>query len=249
VDPKHQQRFEQRFGFPLIEGWAMTETGAGAMIVARGAAPRRQPLLRQTGAGLPAEASWMTTAPMSPGEPASCSCAAPARIREQGFFSGYYKDEAATSEAWRGGWFHTGDVVGPAPMVRGHFVDRKKNVIRRSGENIAAVEVEGALFQHPAVLNCAVAPVADDIRGEEVIACILLHEGIPADRAMAETLFAHCSERLAYFKAPGWLAFVDSLPTTATQKVQRGEMKKLVAELVDSGRALDLRELKRQRRG
>lgn len=183
------------------------------------------------------------------GEPGELLVRSAGADPRSGFFSGYYKDAAATEEAWRDGWFHTGDVVRAGADGALHFVDRKKNVIRRSGENIAAVEVEGALFQHPAVLNCAVAPVADDIRGEEVIACILLHEGIPADRATAETLFAHCSERLAYFKAPGWLAFVDSLPTTATQKVQRGEMKKLVAELVDSGRALDLRELKRQRRG
>ena len=79
-----------------------------------------------------------------------------------GFFREYLKDADATAEAWDGGWFHTGDVVRRGPDGSLHFVDRRKNVIRRSGENIAAVEVESALRQHPAVAAVAVAPIADD---------------------------------------------------------------------------------------
>ncbi len=75
-----------------------------------------------------------------------------------GFFREYLKDPDATAEAWEGGWFHTGDVVRRGPDGSLHFVDRRKNVIRRSGENIAAVEVESALRQHPAVAAVAVAP-------------------------------------------------------------------------------------------
>ena len=90
-----------------------------------------------------------------------------------GFFREYLKDPAATAEAWAGGWFHTGDVVRRAPDGSLHFVDRRKNVIRRSGENIAAVEVEGALRQHPGVAGVAVAPTADPVRGEEVFACVV----------------------------------------------------------------------------
>jgi len=248
VDPKHQERFEQRFGFPLIEGWAMTETGAAACVMAnveprhagtrcfgRPPAYMQHRLIDDAGADVP---------PGAPGELLVRSAGPDPRA---GFFTGYYKDPEATEAAWRGGWFHTGDVVRQGEDGSLHFVDRKKNVIRRSGENIAAVEVEGALFQHPAVLNCAVAPVADDIRGEEVMACVIARAGTERTAETAAALFEHCRERLAYFKAPGWIAFVDALPTTATQKVQRGEMKKLAARLLAGGDAIDLRERKRRR--
>jgi acyl-CoA synthetase (AMP-forming)/AMP-acid ligase II len=122
------------------------------------------------------------------------------------------------------------------------FVDRRKNVIRRSGENIASVEVESALRQHPAVAAVAVAPIADPVRGEEVFACIVARP--PADAALAAEITAWCVERLAYYKAPGFIAFVAELPLTSTQKIQRGELRALVAELAEG--AHDTRGLKRR---
>jgi len=112
--------------------------------------------------------------------------------------------------------------------------------------------VEGALFQNPLIDNCAVAPVPDDIRGEEVMACILLREpnnqdATPDPDAIANAIFDACSELLSYYKVPGYIAFVETLPTTATQKVQRGEMKKLCQSLMASGQCTDLRERKRRR--
>ena len=100
----------------------------------------------------------------------------------RGCFSGYLNDEAATEEAWRGGWFHTGDVVlrGPDGML--HFVDRKKNIIRRSGENIAAAEVEAVLLTHPDVQQAAVMAVKDALREEEVLACVVLSQPKAAER-------------------------------------------------------------------
>ena len=94
-----------------------------------------------------------------------------------GFFSGYYKDEKATAEAWRDGWFHTGDAVRRGPDGALHFVDRLKNIIRRAGENIAALEVEAALAGHPAIAQVAVIAVPDPIRDEEVMACVVLQHG------------------------------------------------------------------------
>jgi len=125
-----------------------------------------------------------------------------------------------------------------------HFVDRRKNVIRRSGENIAAVEVESALRQHPAVAAVAVAPAPDPVRGEEVFACIVLQADTAASDALAHDITAWCLERLAYYKAPGLIAFVPELPLTSTQKIQRGELKSLVAALIDH--AHDTRALKRR---
>jgi crotonobetaine/carnitine-CoA ligase len=90
-----------------------------------------------------------------------------------GFFSGYLRNEAATEEAWRGGWFHTGDVARRDASGMLFFVDRKKHIIRRSGENIAAAEVKAVLQEHEAVVQVAVLPVPDDLREEEVPACIV----------------------------------------------------------------------------
>src|SRR5204862_1168548 len=103
-----------------------------------------------------------------------------------GFFSGYLKDEMATEEAWRGGWFHTGDVVRQAPDGMLYFVDRKKNIIRRAGENIAAAEVEATLQAHEAVAQVAVLAVPDEIREEEVMACVVPAAGATPDRALAD---------------------------------------------------------------
>ena len=92
----------------------------------------------------------------------------------RGFFSGYLKDEPATAEAWRDGWFHTGDCVRRGAGRQLHFVDRRKNIIRRTGENIAALEVEACLAGHPAVGQVAVIAAPDSVRDEEVLACVVL---------------------------------------------------------------------------
>lgn len=158
------------------------------------------------------------------------------------FFSGYYKDESATEDAWRGGWWHTGDVVREGDDGSLYFIDRRKNVIRRSGENIAAVEVEATLLQHDAIKSCAVCAVPDEIRGDEVFAFLTLESPIEPIK-----VFEYCMERLAYFKVPAYIAVVEALPLTASQKVSRGDVKRLARECLASGGAQDVRELKKRR--
>src|SRR4029453_9666393 len=97
----------------------------------------------------------------------------------RGCFSGYLDDPAATEAAWRDGWFHTGDVVARGPDGVLPFVNRKKNTIRRSGENIAAAEVEAVLLTHPEVAQTAVMAVKDELREEEVLACVVLKRQMP----------------------------------------------------------------------
>jgi acyl-coenzyme A synthetase/AMP-(fatty) acid ligase len=247
VDPRHQERFEARFGFPLIEGWAMTETGAAGCIMAN-----REPRhvgTRCFGKPLPHLATRVIDEAgneVSEGAPGELLVRHSGADPRRGFFSGYYKDPQATEEAWTGGWFHTGDVVRKGPDGSFHFVDRKKNVIRRSGENIAAVEVEGILFQAPGVENCAVAPVPDDIRGEEVMACVILKDGAPGSLERARAIFDFCIERMVYYKVPGYIAFVPQLPKTSTEKIQRGELKKLCRDLLEQSRCFDFRDRKRR---
>lgn len=228
VDPKLQVAFEERFGIPLVEAWAMTETGAGAVI----AAATEDRLIAQASIGRP-EASVECKLVDDAGNPASQGELLVRRTGDNpryGFFSEYYKDPAATNEAWANGWFHTGDIVRKDNDGNYYFVDRKKNVIRRSGENISAVEVESMLLRHPDVLAAGVAAVPDEVRGDEVFACLKVSD---PSAEKAKTITTWCLNQMAYYKAPGYIAFVDQLPLTPTQKIQRATLKDLVASLLD----------------
>jgi len=222
VEPQLHAVFEQRFGFPLIEVWGMTEM---VRVLLDNELPR-QAGTRAFGRPVPGidvrvvDEQDRDVAAETPGEMViRHSAATPCR----GFFSSYLKDEQATAQAWRGGWFHTGDTVRQDRDGMLHFVDRKKNIIRRSGENIAAAEVAAVLQAHEAVKQVAVMAVIDEMREEEVLACVVLHDDA-AREASAVTLFRHCYAQLAYFKAPGWIYFTDALPTTGTQKIQKHQI-------------------------
>jgi acyl-coenzyme A synthetase/AMP-(fatty) acid ligase len=156
-----------------------------------------------------------------------------------GFFSGYLGDPAATEAAWAGGWFHTGDVVRADGDGLLYFVDRMKSIVRRSGENISALEVEAALLADPAVHQAAVTPVSDPMREEEVFAFI-----VPRIGDGPEAILDRLAQRLSYHKLPGWVLSVADLPLNSTQKLQRGTLRKLAETAVADGRARDLRRHK-----
>ncbi|MBR1194690.1 AMP-binding protein [Bradyrhizobium sp. AUGA SZCCT0240] len=250
VDKALHDPFEARFGFPLVEAWAMTETGAGAVVVAS-QEPRHTgtSCFGRLGAELEARIVVEGGADAGVDEPGELLVRHAGAAPRYGFFREYLKDAEATAEAWDGGWFHTGDVVRRGPDGAFHFVDRKKNVIRRSGENISAVEVESVLMQHPAVRQVAVAPAPDPVRGDEVFACVVSEGSSPdaaARKQIAADLVAWSLSRLAYYKAPGYVAFVSALPLTSTQKIQRGALKELVAATIGSDRCIDTRSLKKR---
>ncbi len=247
-DPKHQQVFEARFGFPLIEAWAMTESGGGGMIVAN-QEPRH---VGRRCIGTPAGSTEFRVVDecdrdVAPGEDGELLVRSAGDDPRHGFFSGYYNNEAATEEGWAGGWWHTGDVVRQGADGSLYFVDRRKNVIRRSGENIAAVDVEAALLTHPAVANCVVTAVPDELRGDEVFAFVVGDKVYSDPREFARRLFESAYASLSYFKAPGYFAFVDDLPLTASQKISRAEVRQLARTCVEDGDAIDLRCLKKRR--
>jgi acyl-CoA synthetase (AMP-forming)/AMP-acid ligase II len=249
VDPRQHAAFEQRFGVPLLEAWAMTETGAGAVVIAD-----REPRGVGTGCfGRPAPAVEIhiedeTGAPCLPGQAGELLVRAAGPDPRAGFFTAYLHEPEATEAAWAGGWFHTGDLVRADPAGALYFVDRKKNLIRRSGENVSAAEVETVLRRHPAVADVALAAAPDPLRGEEVLACIVPRAPVAAAAApaLALDLVRHALAELSYFKVPGWVAFLDALPLTASQKVARGEMKALAARLLAEGACHDTRALKRR---
>jgi crotonobetaine/carnitine-CoA ligase len=223
--------FEERFGTLLVEAYGMTETG---MNFAEPLDERRR--IGDHGCGLPfadVEVRVVGDGDVDLGPDQFGQLLLRARDPSNprfGFMRGYHKDERATEEAWRGGWFHTGDVVARDADGRARFVGRRKEIIRRSGENIAAAEVEEVLRLHPAVADVAVVPVQDPIREQEVGAVIVLGEGHD-EAAAADELWEWCAERLAYFKVPRYLAYVESLPRTATEKVA----KNVLATQLDVG--------------
>jgi acyl-CoA synthetase (AMP-forming)/AMP-acid ligase II len=283
VSPRLHATFEERFGFPLLEAWAMTETGAGAVMIANreprkvgtacfGTAEARidyrvvDEAGHDVGTGEPGElwvrgssvGSRSATATVTstgartgagPGTSAVPGTGpAPVSTSRFGFFREYLKEPEATAEAWAGGYFHTGDIVSVDPDGDFHFIDRKKNVIRRSGENISAVEVESVLLQHPNIASVGVTAVPDEVRGDEVMACLVPRIAVEAAgrEAFARDVQQFCLGRLAYYKAPGYVGFCERLPLTATEKIQRAQLKDLGRQLLATSTCVDLRSAKKR---
>jgi fatty-acyl-CoA synthase len=139
-------------------------------------------------------------------------------VRGNVVMKGYYNDPEATAKAFAGGWFHTGDAAVVHPDGYAEIRDRIKDVIISGGENISSVEVEGVLLRHPAVQEAAVVGLADEKWGEAPHAFVILKPGASATE---DELRQFTRERLAHFKAPHTITFVDELPKTATGKIQK----------------------------
>lgn len=247
VHPDHHALFEARFGVPLLEGWAMTETG-GTCLLASVQEPRHvgtRSLGRPSRPGPAMEVRLVDDqgADVRRGQPGELWVRAAGHEPMRGLFSGYLNDPAATAAILAEGWLHTGDIMVQSPDGSLHFLDRKKNVIRRSGENIAALEVEGVLNTHPLVSRAAVVAADDPIRGEEVLAVIVPHPGAD-EPALAASLLAHAADRLAYYKVPGFVVFCDVLPVTSTQKLRKADLGALAKNPMIDPRAHDLRQQK-----
>ena len=137
-------------------------------------------------------------------------------------FKGYWEQPEETGRAIRDGYFHTGDLAVWDATSSIHIVDRQKDVIISGGENISSPEIEEALYQHPAVLECAVIGVPHEKWGETPKALVVLREG---QSATQDELIAFCRERLAHFKCPTSVEFPDELPRTATGKLQKFRLR------------------------
>jgi fatty-acyl-CoA synthase len=143
-------------------------------------------------------------------------------MRGNNVMAGYFDDPEATDEAFRGGWFHSGDlgVMESDGYVR--LMDRAKDVVVSGGENISTVEVEQALVSHDAVLEAAVIGVPDERWGESPKAFVVLAGGKKVDE---DELIDHVRDSIARFKAPREIVFLDELPKTSTGKVQKFELR------------------------
>ena len=218
VEPALHQEFETRFGIPLVECWGMTEM---CRVLYNNEEPRQ---IHTRAMGRPRDDLQVKVVDendqeVARGKPGEMVVRHSEKTPRAGAFSGYLNKEKETEEAWKSGWFHTGDTVTMDETGMLYFVDRAKNIIRRAGENIAAAEVENCLFEIEFVSKIACIAVKDDIREEEVMACVVLEDGKKKSKEAAEILFNYAIEKMAYFKAPGYILFMDDLPVTGTQKV------------------------------
>jgi long-chain acyl-CoA synthetase len=143
-------------------------------------------------------------------------------IRGHNIMKGYYKNPEATAEAFKGGWFHTGDLAYMDDDGFFFIVDRKKDLVIRGGYNVYPREVEEVLFAHPAVAEAAVIGKPDEKLGEEVLAIVALKPG--AD-ATPEEIQGWCKERLAAYKYPREVRIVDELPKGPTGKILKKELR------------------------
>lgn len=208
--------FTERFGIGLVDGFGSTETNfvVGTTLdrqapgwmgpVYPGFAAR---VLDEGGAELPdgvsGELALRTDEPLA-------------------FAAGYLNLPDKTREAWRDGWFHTGDRVIRRPDGYFRFVDRLKDSIRRRGENVSSFEVEQVLLSHPAVATAAAFPVRSELAEDEIMVALVLR----ADHALTpEALMEFCAPRLPYFAVPRYVEFVDALPLTENGKVQKFRLR------------------------
>jgi crotonobetaine/carnitine-CoA ligase len=143
-------------------------------------------------------------------------------LRNPALMAGYWRDPERTAEALRDGWLYTGDMAWRDEDGFFYFSDRKKDIVRRRGENVSSLEVELVLNDHPGVLESAIVGVPSDLTDEELLAVVVRQPGAtPAP----EELTGWCAERLAPFKVPRFVMFADELPKTPTQKIEKHRIR------------------------
>jgi fatty-acyl-CoA synthase len=213
-----------RIGFDLTHVYGLTETYGPAAVAARRAEWATRNLAEQTrlngrqGVRYVLQEAMTVLDPATMTEvPADGEVLGEIMFRGNIVMKGYLKNPEATAQAFAGGWFHTGDLAVLEPDRYAKIRDRSKDVIISGGENISSLEVEDALYRHPAVMACAVVAAPDPKWGERPLAYVELKAG---SRATAEELIAHCRALLAGYKLPREVRFED-IPKTATGKIQK----------------------------
>ena len=209
--------FEQKFGVVILEGYGLSETAStttfNVSAEERKAYSVGKPIWGTETAIWSEDGKLLPPGKDNVGELVT---------RGSHVMKGYLNRPEATAEAFAGGWFHTGDLGYMDEDGFFFIVDRKKELIIRGGYNVYPREVEEVLYAHPAVAEVAVIGVPDDRLGEEVRAVIALKDGQSLDEAEA---IAYCKERLAAYKYPRSVQFIDALPKNATGKILKKELK------------------------
>ncbi len=218
-----RDELEARYGMRIVSGFGMSETTFGLLEPfderrrpgAMGF-PRHHPdpQIARTEAKIVDESG----AEVPDGTPGELVLRGPATML------GYFNDPEKTDEALRGDWLHTGDMAFRDTDGQFFFLDRKKDIVRRRGENVSSLEVEDTISDHPAVLECAVVGVPSDFTDEDLMVYVVPRAGY---ELAFDELAAWTEQRLARFKVPRYYARIDALPKTPTQKVEKHRLRSL----------------------
>lgn len=213
------REFEERFGAPMLEVYAMTEVGV--LICSERVDDRRE-----NSSGKPH--GWAEIMVVDQDDnPVPPNTVGHLLLRPSvinTYMIEYVNKPAETLAAWRNLWYHSGDLGTMDEDGYVYFIGREAHWVRRRGENVSAFEVEKALSEHPAVLDCAIVGVLSDVGDEDIKAYVQVAEG--AEQPAPMDLVAWCRERIAYFKVPRYIEFVDGFPRTMTKnEIARHELR------------------------
>ncbi|MBP7526331.1 MAG: AMP-binding protein [Syntrophorhabdaceae bacterium] len=208
--------FQKRFAVTLVEGYGMTEIGIPLVNTLKDNKPGTCGRIYPGYSLRVVDDNGFEVGPNTPGE---------LLIRPSKQYSmmlEYYKMPEKTVDAWQDLWFHTGDYLRYDDDGYFYFIDRKKDALRRRGENISSFEVENTINSHPAVMESAAIAVKSPMGEDEVMVCLSLK---PGESLQPERLIDFCSEKMAYFMVPRYLRFMRELPKTPTQKIQKQQLR------------------------
>lgn len=224
LPPDLHRRFEERFGVRVMVGYGMSECTFGTITPLDGSSP-----LGSMGKPRCHPAPHVRSdIAIVRDDAARCVAGEIGEIVLRGptVMLGYLDDEERTREALRDGWLYSGDLAYRDEDDNYFFMDRKKELIRRRGENVAPAEVEAVLTRHSAVQQVAVVPAPSELTDEEIVAFVVLVPGAAESEA---ALQRWCADRMAAFKIPQRIVFVDTIPLTASGKVARQQLKAQLA--------------------
>jgi acyl-CoA synthetase (AMP-forming)/AMP-acid ligase II len=217
VAPATVKRLQDKMPKAMVSNaWGMTEAGPAFCFM-----PEEERDKRIGSVGKPMPPTEFRIVDEITGEELAPRAIGELVVRNPGREREYFNDPEATAATWRDGWLHSGDLAYLDEDGFLYIVGRAKDVIIRGGNNIHATDVESVLYEHPAVREAAVASIPHDVLGEDVAAWIVLAEG---EHATPEDLVAFCAERLADYKVPRRITFVEELPRNATGKVVKKDL-------------------------
>ena len=218
--PAFKDEFEERFGLTLIEGYGSTE---GGVMVWQEPGERYPP--GSCGRAVPEFRLRIVDGddrPLPPGDIGEIVVRPTRDADRHLMLTGYYRMPDLNREVFRGGWFHTGDLGRLDEDGNLYFEGRRKDAIRRRGENISAYEIEQVIEAHPAVLEAAAYGVPSEYTEEDVAVSVALR---PGSELTADELLDYCRGRMARYMVPLFVRFLDALPKTPTEKVEKATLR------------------------
>ena len=222
LNPEVYERFKEYTGLKLMEGYGQTE-----LVITVATWPWNEPKAGSMGLPAPGYKVRMLNLdgnPCDAGEEGEI-CLDTSSGNPPGMFMGYHKDPALTAKSWHDGIYHTGDMAWQDEDNYLWFIGRDDDIIKSSGYKIGPFEVESALIEHPAVMECAITAVPDPVRGQIVKATIVLTDAYKADEALKIELQNHVKKVTAPYKYPRIIEFVAELPKTISGKIRRVEIR------------------------